>query len=326
MRQQVPTRLPSREVPKPTSAEAQWQALGTSVRLVVTDASWLPEARRRAEAELESIDLACSRFRPDSELSRANASAGRWVEISPLFMAALEAAIWAARATEGAVDPTVGGALRSIGYDRDFSAVASSGEPITVRATRIPGWTAIELDQQGCRVRVAAGVELDLGSTAKALAADRAAAAALGTSPVEQGDGVLVSLGGDIAVAGDEPVGGWPVLIAEDHRESLDAGGEVIAISTGGLATSSTRVRRWTRDGVEYHHIIDPATGLSARGPWRTATVAASTCLAANTATTAAIVMGAAAPEWLERHGLPARLVGTDGSVVRLPGWPEPKP
>jgi thiamine biosynthesis lipoprotein len=317
-RRRAPRRLRLPEVPRAT-AEAQWQALGTGVRLVVTDPGSLAETRRLVEAELEAVDMACSRFRPDSELSHANAEAGRWVEISALFLAALEAAIWAARATRGAVDPTVGGALRLIGYDRDFSAIASSDEPIRITAVRAPGWTAIELDRARRRVRIPVGTELDLGSTAKALAADRAAG-----RTGDRSDGVLVSLGGDVAVGGRAPAGGWTVLVAEDHQSSLDADGQVIAMTTGGLATSSTRVRHWTRGGVDYHHIIDPATGLPAAGPWRTATVAASNCVEANTAATAAIVMGATAPNWLEARGLAARLVGTDGSILRLPGWPAP--
>lgn len=315
--------MQSRERPKATTAVADWKALGTGVRLVITDPRYLPEARRVVAAELDAVDLACSRFRADSELTRVNAAGGRWVEISPLFMAALTAAIWAAKATDGRVDPTVGGALKAIGYDTDFSAVAASGEPLEMRAARVAGWTAIELDVRGGRVRLADGAELDLGSTAKALAADRAAALA-----VARGDaaGVLVNLGGDIAVGGPAPNDGWAVLAAEDHREPTIAlpprTGEVIVITSGGLATSSSQVRRWTRGGVEYHHIIDPATGLPAQGPWRTATVAAATCLEANTAATAAIVMGASAADWLERRGLPARLVKRDGSILRLPGWP----
>lgn len=296
--------------------------MGTGVRVVVTDARRLPAARRAVEAELEAVDVACSRFRPDSELSLTNAAAGKWVEVSPLFLILLEAAIWAARSTNGAVDPTVGGALKVIGYDRDFSAVVASDEPINVQVARVPGWRAIELDRRRRRVRLAGGAELDLGATAKALAADRAAEAALVASSSSQAGGVLVNLGGDISVKGVAPEGGWPVLVAEDHRAALSAEGEVVVIVSGGIATSSTRVRRWVRGGVDFHHIIDPATGLSSQGPWRSATVTAASCLEANVAATAAIVMGASAPEWLGKRALPARLVRNDGTILRLPGWP----
>lgn len=128
---------------------------------------------------------------------------------------------------------------------------------------------------------------MDLGSTAKAMAADRAAAAA--HAAIGAG-GILVSLGGDIALAGTPPQDGWRALVAEDSSAPLDAEGDVVLIADGGLATSSTRVRRWTKGGIEMHHIIDPATGAPVNGPWRAATVAAASCLEANTAATAAIV------------------------------------
>jgi len=172
------------------------------------------------------------------------------------------------------------------------------------------------------RVRLAPGVEIDLGSTAKALAADRAAAAARAASGAA---GALVSLGGDIAVAGRPPGGGWPVLVSEDGTEPAEGEGEVVLISDGGMATSSTLIRRWTRAGVELHHIIDPATGAPVRGPWRAATVAAASCLEANAAATAAIVKGDGARAWLEERRLPARLVDLEGMVLALCGWPGSK-
>jgi thiamine biosynthesis lipoprotein len=134
---------------------------------------------------------------------------------------------------------------------------------------------------------------------------------------------VLVSLGGDIAMAGAAPDGGWPVLVAEDHAAPLDGPGPVVRLNGGGLATSSTTVRRWRRGGAELHHIVDPATGLPAAGRWRTASVGAATCVDANAAATAAIVWGERAPAWLAERRLPARLVATDGAVVRVAGWPE---
>jgi thiamine biosynthesis lipoprotein ApbE len=297
----------------------EWTALGTSVRVVLAGSGDSAAARRAVEGLLDRVDLACSRFREDSELSVLNRAAGRWTDVGPLLLEALAAALWAAAATDGAVDPTVGRALRVAGYDRDFAAVPARGEPLTVRLEAVPGWRAVELDRRAGRARLDAGVEVDLGATAKALAADRAAAAARGASGAA---GALVSLGGDVAVAGRAPDGGWPVLVAEDCAAPLDGDGEVVLIADGGVATSSTRVRRWTRGGVEQHHLIDPATGGPARGPWRTATVAAASCLEANAAATAAIVKGGGAAAWLEERGLAARLVGEDGAVRAVGGWP----
>jgi thiamine biosynthesis lipoprotein len=170
-------------------------------------------------------------------------------------------------------------------------------------------------------VTVPHGVELDLGATAKALAADLAAQAAART--LSSGGGVLVSLGGDIAVAGEAPSGGWPVQASEDSGAAIDPGEETITITAGGIASSSTTVRRWTRGEVVLHHIIDPATGLPVDGPWRTATVAAGTCVDANIASCAAILLGERAPAWLSERNLPARLVASAGNVTVVAGWPE---
>jgi thiamine biosynthesis lipoprotein ApbE len=301
-------------------ASATWRAIGTGVRLVVHDGD-LGRARVAVEAVLDAVDRAYSRFRDDSEIVALNAKAGERVAISPLLAHAVAAGLRAAELTGGAVDPTVGRAMRAIGYDTDFNLVHRDGGPIELRLEAIPGWRAVDMSGAGHDVRVRPGVELDLGSTGKGLAADLAAGAAL--EAIGQG-GVLVSLGGDIAVRGSAPDGGWRILIAEDSETPTDGEGEVIAIDTGAVATSSTTVRRWRRGEVTLHHLIDPRTGGPVTSPWRTATVVAATCVDANTAATAAIVMGEAATAWLEATGLAARLVATDGAIVRVGSWPEP--
>jgi thiamine biosynthesis lipoprotein len=171
-------------------------------------------------------------------------------------------------------------------------------------------------------VALRAGVRLDLGATAKALCADRAARAITSAT----GAGVLVSLGGDLSVAGPAPAAGWPVRITDDHAGPLDGPGPVVAVRDGGLATSSTTVRRWRRGGRAVHHLIDPVTSAPAVEHWRAVSVAAASCLDANIASCAAMLMGRSAPEWLARLGLPARLVPVDGPVVALAGWPEEVP
>jgi thiamine biosynthesis lipoprotein ApbE len=300
---------------------ATWRALGTSVELRVRDRRELAPARERVQRELDAIDRACSRFRADSELSQLNARAGRPVRVSPLLAQALELAVDAARLTEGDVDPTVGRALELAGYDRDWRQLAAPrGEPQPTRLAlqaRI-GWRTIGLDRATRTVRVPAGVRLDLGATAKAWAADRAAAAAFAASAC----GVLVSLGGDIAVCGAAPPGGWPIHVTDDHRSAPSAPGQTIAIRCGGLATSSTSVRRWSHARHTMHHIIDPRTGAPVRGSWRTVSVAAEDCAQANIATTAALVRGGGAVDWLARLRLPARLVDLQGHVTTVGDWP----
>ena len=297
-------------------------AFGTSMHVVVTDPAHLDTARASVERIVELIDIACSRFRDDSELSRLLAGEGpKEAVVSPLLAQALATALRAAEITDGAVDPTVGAAVRSAGYTVDFGSVAPDGAPISLLVRPVPGWRGVHLHTASRRVEIPAGVEIDLGATAKALAADLAAAAA---RDAIDGGGVLVSLGGDVAVAGAPPEAGWHVQIAEDSRAPITPDGETIAIRSGGVATSSTTVRRWRRGGIELHHIIDPATGLPASGPWRTVSVVAGSCVDANIAATAAIVRGAAATTWLAAAGLPARLVDRSGAVVRVAGWPAP--
>jgi FAD:protein FMN transferase len=240
--------------------------------------------------------------------------------VSDLFIDAVEAAIRAAALTAGAVDPTVGEALVVAGYDRDFAVMASgpaARPPATLRAVRVPGWRTIDIDRARRRLRLRPGVRLDLGATAKALAADRAAHAA---ARAAGGAGVLVSLGGDLAVAGEPPRPGWTVRVADSHLASAGDPGRSVLIRAGGLATSSVTVRRW---GPGRHHIIDPASGRPVASGWRTVSVAAASCVDANTASTAAIVLASAAPGWLHERGMPARLVDRDGAVRTIAGWPE---
>jgi thiamine biosynthesis lipoprotein len=174
----------------------------------------------------------------------------------------------------------------------------------------------------GRSLTMPAGVQLDLGATAKAWAADRSAAR-IATST---GSGVLVSLGGDIAVAGPAPDGGWRIRVQDVTGAPGDrpAGPYAqIAIRDGGLATSSTAARRWQRGGDVLHHILDPRTGLPAEPVWRTVSVAAGSCADANAASTAAVIRGRRALGWLAQLGLPARLVDATGVVFTVAGWPD---
>ena len=302
-------------------AVADDRALGGSLRVIVTHEADLALAKSAVDEVVRAVDLAANRFHDDSELSRLNTTPGRDLVISPLLTKLIAAALRGAQLTNGAVDPTVGSAVKLAGYDADFAAVPPDGRAIDLVVSRIPGWQAIVFDEAARTVRLPRGVDLDLGATAKALTSDLAAAAAL--SRIARG-GVLVSLGGDISVAGDPPAEGWLIQTSEDSGAPIAGGEETISIRSGGIATSSTTVRRWTRGGVALHHIIDPATGLPSDGPWRTATVVAASCVDANIASTAAIVMGDAAIQWLEKNRLPARLVDNQGSVHRLAGWPKP--
>jgi thiamine biosynthesis lipoprotein len=285
----------------------------------VTHEGSLSQARAVLERELASIDAACSRFRADSELTRLNAAAGRPVAVSATLLEAVQAALDGAATSDGLVDPTVGRTLRLAGYDSTFEAVRMrDGRSFRARFAPVTGWQRIEIDPGECTVRVPPGTELDLGATAKALAADRIARGAAAAV----GGGVLVSLGGDVAVAGEAPDGAWPIRVADDHTAPVSGPGPIVTIRSGGLATSGTAVRRWRSGRSELHHIVDPRTGRPALTTWRTVSVAAASCVDANVASTAAVILGPDGPGWLLRRRLPARLVGTRGGTVCVAGWP----
>jgi len=312
---------------------ADWQALGTQVWLIVTEPGQLAEARRLLEADLDAVDRACSRFRPDSELMRLGTAAGddgpasvstaevSTTQLSPLLAEAIAVALRAARLTDGDVDPTVADAMSALGYDRDFALLPDAGPPVRMTVRAVPGWRQVGLDEESGLLTLPRGVHLDLGATAKAWAADRSAARLAGAL----GCGVLVGLGGDISVTGPPPEGGWRIRVQDVTGRPEDpppGPAAVVAIQQGGLATSSTTARRWRRGGDVLHHILDPRTGLPAAVHWRTVSVAAATCVDANTASTAAIIRGPQALDWLSNLGFPARLVDTAGNVRTVGGWP----
>ena len=299
---------------------ASLRALGSTALVATTAPGGLRVARALLVRSLRALDLACSRFRDDSELTAVNSAGGVPVAASRLLRDTVRASIRVAELSGGLVDPTVGRALRLAGYDCTLVRVrlreGSLVSPVFEPAGR---WREIEVDDEAGTLRVPAGVELDLGATAKALAADTIAK----TAAAATGCGVLISIGGDIALAGEPPSGGWLVGIDDDHATPPDRVKTRISLSAGGLASSGTRVRRWRTAVGELHHILDPRTGAPAAGPWATVSVAAGSCLEANAASTAAVVLGEAAPGWLSDRRLPSRLARADGRVLVVAGWPE---
>lgn len=295
-------------------AAASWPQWSSTARLVIDEPDRLEEAVEIADEVLGEIDSACSRFRYDSELSRLAARLPEGAEVSRTLAQLVARALEAAAATDGAVDPTVATALVG-GSDRELRLVLDDGRPVRAVTSQRQGWRSVRLI--GRHLTVPAHLRLDLGATAPALAADAVAERV----HTELGAAVLCELGGDIAVAGGgpgaDPEGGWPVLV-------LDAPGDPAArirLHGGGLATSSAQHRGRAGLGEARNHILDPRTGLPAAPVWRTVTVTAPSCYAANTLSTAAIVLGAAAPEWLASRAA-ARLVSGDGEVVTVGGWP----
>jgi thiamine biosynthesis lipoprotein len=296
---------------------AEWSVWTTTARLVVTEESALAEATAVVFEQLAKVDAAANRFLAGSEVSRLARGTGTPAAVSPLLAELIGVALAAAAATGGAVDPTLGGPLLDLGCP-DLAAAEPTGptagpdrpQPSVRRRT---SWRDVRLD--GRMVTLPAGTLLDLGATAKAHAADRCAVAVADRF----GCGALVSLGGDLRAAGPPPDGGWQVLVQDGPDEPAS---QVRLAGAAAVATSSTLHRTWRQGGTVRHHVLDPATCRPAAPVWRTASVAADTCVRANTWSTAALVRGHAAERDLRRAGVAARLVAADGAVVRLGGWP----
>jgi len=327
------------ELARVSQDTAEWPVWSTTARIVVTDPAALAPAFSLVLEQLAAVDLAASRFRDDSEIMNLHRAQGRPQRVSPLLAELIRAGLAAARDTGGDVDPTLGSQMQAIGYDRDFAEldtgpadlglllttplssprfrsvpVALLGStPGTPAPRRASSWRDVVLD--GTTLTLPADVVLDLGATAKAFTADRCARLVAERT----GSGVLVSLGGDIATAGPGPAQGWQILVSDGEGQPQTS----IALPSGcAIATSSTIRRTWAHDGGRAHHILDPGTRRPADPVWRTVTVAAETCVAANTYSTAAVVRGRAARGWLGRTGVSARLVAADGTVVVVGGWP----
>ncbi|MCC6831125.1 MAG: FAD:protein FMN transferase [Thermoleophilia bacterium] len=225
-----------------------FRAMGTEVELLVDAAGTVADvAMGAAETEVRRLEEALSRFDPRSELSRLN-RLGRLVPGPDLFRV-VHAALDARDRTGGRFDPTVLPAVRAAGYDRDLGEVRDAdpgpaGPPV-------PGGGGVRFDTRTGEIVLGPGVQLDLGGIAKGDAADRAVRILAQAGPA------VAVVGGDVAVSGPRRGGGgWPIAV--------DGTGLVLSIASGGLATSGTDRRRWTRGGVPQHHVIDPATGAPA--------------------------------------------------------------
>ena len=245
-------------------------------------------------ALFDERDARFSRFRPSSELARVNALPLGLTLVSGEFASMLSLSIDAARATDGIVTPTVGGAIVAAGYDRDFARLPSDVGAVVPAA--VPSWHSISLHGGGL-LRTET-VQLDLNGVVKGKTVDDALAVA--------GRG-WISAGGDVAAL-------EPVVVG------LPGGGS-IALHDGGLATSSVAKRRWLAAGVPQNHLIDPRTGRPCDGPWRDVTVAARSCLVADVAAKAALLLGTDGPAWLDARGLAGRFVSHEGHVTLNDTW-----
>ncbi len=315
---------PSVAVPAARSAGpavASWPALGTVAALAVTDPMRLPAASELLAAEIAAVDAACSSFRADSELAAVNATARRRggpVPVSPLLAGAIGAALLAAEQTSGDLDPVAGtgtfmahaglAAGQTGGQTGDQADPATGPGSFAAHRVRVSSrlrtaggkglltvaacasWRQVRLDAGHGLLSLPPGSWLDLGATAKAWAADRAAA----SIAARLGCGVLVSLGGDVATCGAAPLGGWRIRVQDNAapaagQPALPAA--AVSIRTGGLATAGVGAARWRCGGDVLAHMLRPRGGTLTASPWRLASVT-------------------------------ARLVETGGRVRTIAGWP----
>ena len=250
------------------------------------------QAIERLFADWEQV---FSRFRPQSELNAVNADPAPVVIVSRLFASVLRDAIEAAAATDGLVDPTLGGAIVAAGYDRDFASLPTGdSRPL---GPAVPGrWRSLRLS--GRLLARPPGTALDLNGVVKSLAVDA-------SLELLAGDG-FVAAGGDVAARGAVTVG-LP-------------GGSSLCLRSGGLATSGSTGQRWQRGGAVQHHLIDPRSGRPSTSRWDEVTVAAGSCLAADVAAKAAFLLGDDGPGWLDDRGLPGQF-RENGEVLANARW-----
>ncbi|MES2169686.1 MAG: FAD:protein FMN transferase [Actinomycetota bacterium] len=297
-----------------------WTDWSCTVSVVVAADADVDAAAEIVRNVMGEVELACSRFRPDSELMLGGSLYSDGHSVSATLGMLVDSALEVARLTDGDVDPTLGYDLIGLGYAGDVSTldpVLPSDRPGSSMsiAVRRPGWTRVHRDERG--LTVPADLMLDLGASGKAMAVDMAAASVARVL----GCPVLVNIGGDLATAGPPLAEGWQIEVQDlpdDPRQ------QVTLAAGGAIATSSTQKRRWSSNGLAVHHLLDPRTGFPAVPIWRSVTVASDDCLHANAYSSAAIVRGLRAVNWLDGLNVSARLVDQQGRVARTGSWPRP--
>ena len=293
-----------------------WSDWSCAIDLTTEDAH-LETAAATVRALMHEVSRSANRFRADSDISRINTAAGRFVRVSPLTIDLVDVACDVARLTDGCVDPMVGADLIAAGYDQDIEVVRSRSAAPVCRPSRVRAtWQDVRVDRTLNRIGIPAGSMLDLGASAKAWAVEEAAASAARRT----GAPVLVGIGGDLAMCRD-PGDGWRIDVSEIRGDVA----EELLVSEGAMATSSTVGRRFhDPDGAERHHLIDPRTRGAATSRWRTASVWAPSTVTANAMSTWALIDADAAESAIEKQGLAARFVSHDGVVAYAGTWAPP--
>jgi FAD:protein FMN transferase len=263
-------------------------------------------------ARIDQLEARWSRFRPDSDVSTLNRSAGLRLRVSHDTVVLVQHAVAAWELTQGRFDPTVGAALVAHGYDRDFDELialsgAAPGPPRPLPRAPVPGPAGIEVDTWSDEVTLPHGVTFDPGGIGKGLAADLVATALVETGAA----GALVNLGGDLRAIGTPPTAtGWTISVADPMRPHHELAR--IALPHGAIATTSRLRRVWSTPHGEAHHLIDPATGWPADTDVVAVTAIADQAWRAEALTKLLFLAGPA--ELARHHDIHAVLVTADGN------------
>lgn len=282
----------------------EFHAMGCEM-LAVVDRETRPQAISCVPEWFEEWEQSLSRFRYDSELTRLNQTHEQPVHVSKILWDVFQTARKAEQMTEGLVTPTLLDAIVEAGYDRPFDEVPHRFDqaqrelsPLTIDSalTIPPPLTALAFEESTRMITLPIGMGLDFGGTAKGWAAHQAMKRLQAEGPT------LIDAGGDIAISGPRADGSpWQVGIADPFHAGKNI--EVLYLNVCGVATSGKDRRRWLRDGLFQHHIIDPSTNQPAQTDLLTVTVIAPNVMEAESAAKAAFILGSrVGMEWIESH------------------------
>jgi len=260
----------------------------------------------------EEWEQVLSRFRYDSELTRLNQTFEHPVQVGEVLWDVFQLAREAERTTNGLVTPTVLNAMIKAGYDRTFDELPLFTTPLpdSVETTAAP-LTAIPFNEEERTITLPKGIGLDFGGVAKGWAAHQSMQRLQVEGPA------LIDAAGDIAISGPRANGGpWQIGVAEPFHKGEEI--ETLFLYKCGVATSGKDRRRWTRDGVFQHHIIDPFANQPAETDVLTVTVIAPDVMQAEAGAKAAFIQGSQAGlEWIEaRPELAALFIRDDGQMI----------
>lgn len=274
----------------------------------LTDAQ-LDEALIAARDLAIEFEMKLSRTRADSEVTRLNDAHGEWVVLSERTYDLIEKSRSYCEASGGVFDVTMG----SVTPLWDFhNAVVPSREALD-EALKHVGWKMIECDPQRRAVRLTDPVaRLDLGGIAKGYIAD-----ALAGELVAHGcDCAFVNLGGNVLTVGSRPDGApWRIGVRDPKAPSKMRA--VLPVVGKSIVTSGLYERNFTKDGVFYHHILNPEDGMPVKTDVGGATIVSDLSLDGDGFSTTLFALGVeGALAFLEEHpNLEGIIIDKDDAV-----------